>query len=49
VDVQVTLEPPEAAVRYDPAKVSVKDLLQVSKHAGYSTSVKQERNNGGKA
>jgi mercuric transport protein len=49
VGVEVTLEPPEAIVRYDPAKVSVEDFLQATKDAGYTSSIKQERSNGGKS
>ncbi len=39
---QVTLNPPEAVVAFDPARVSIGDLIQATTNAGYPSSVKGE-------
>lgn len=39
-EVQATLEPPRATVRFDPAKVSVKTLTTATKNAGFPSQVK---------
>jgi mercuric ion binding protein len=41
--VKATLEPPEAVVTYDDAKVGVDRLTEATKQAGYPSSVKSER------
>ena len=41
--VKATLEPPEAVVTYDDAKVGVDQLTEATKRAGYPSSVKSER------
>jgi mercuric ion binding protein len=41
--VKATLEPPEAVVTFDDAKVSVNQLTEATKQAGYPSSVKSER------
>lgn len=38
----VTMNPPEAVVIYDPTKVTVKQLTEATKNVGYPTSVKEE-------
>lgn len=40
-DAKVTVDPPEAVVRYDPSKASVQALEQATAQAGYPSSVKQ--------
>ncbi len=40
-DVKITLVPPEAVVKYDPAKASVQALEQATDKAGFRSSVKQ--------
>lgn len=42
-DATVTLDPPQAVVSYDPAKVSVDALRQATEKAGYPSSAKQEK------
>ncbi len=42
-EAKVTLDPPQAVVSYDPAKVSVEALEQATTKAGYPSSVKQEK------
>ena len=39
---EVTLNPPEAVVAFDPAKISIEDLVRATTNAGYPASVKQE-------
>jgi mercuric ion binding protein len=39
---KVTLQPPEAVVVFDPAKVSIEDLVHATTYAGYPSSVKGE-------
>lgn len=39
---KVTLNPPEAAVVYDPVKIKVEDLIQATTNAGYPSSVKRK-------
>lgn len=41
-EARVTLDPPEAAVVYDPAKVKVEDLIKAATDAGYPSSVKRK-------
>lgn len=41
-DANVSLDPPQAVVRYDPAKASVQALEQATAKAGYPSSVKQQ-------
>ena len=41
--VKATLEPPEAVVTFDDSKVSVNQLTEATKQAGYPSSVKSER------
>ena len=38
--VKATLEPPEAAVRFDDAKTSIEKLMEATRQAGYPSSVK---------
>ena len=40
LDTQVTFEPPEAIVIYDPTRVSVQDLTDATAGAGYPSSIK---------
>jgi mercuric transport protein len=42
-DAQVTLDPPQAVVSYDPSKTSIHALEQATAKVGYPSSVKQER------
>ena len=39
---KVTLQPPEAVVVFDPARVSIEDLVHATTYAGYPSSVKGE-------
>ncbi|OKH20933.1 hypothetical protein NIES1031_22520 [Chroogloeocystis siderophila 5.2 s.c.1] len=36
----VTFNPPEAIIVYDPAKVTIQELMQVTTNVGYPSSVK---------
>lgn len=38
----VTFNPPEAIIVYDPAKVTIKELMQVTTNVGYPSSVKSQ-------
>ncbi len=42
VDVQATLDPPEAIVLYDPDKASLDDLIEATTNAGYPSSLKDQ-------
>ncbi len=42
-EAKVMLDPPQAVVSYDPAKVSVEALERATATAGYPSSVKQEK------
>lgn len=44
-EAKVTLEPPEALVIFDPAKIVVEDLIKATTNAGYPSSIKQKREN----
>ena len=44
-EARVTLEPPEAFVIFDPAKVKVEDLIKATTNAGYPSSIKQKKGN----
>ena len=41
VDVQATLDPPEAVVSYDPSRVTIDDLIEATTNAGYPSSLKE--------
>ena len=43
IDAQVTLDPPEAVVLYDPTKASMDDLIAATTNAGYPSSLRIER------
>ena len=40
---KVTIEPPEAVVVFDPAKVKLEDLIKATTNAGYPSSVKKKK------
>jgi len=42
-EANVTLEPPEAIVIYDPNKIKVEDLIRATTNVGYPSSVKQKK------
>lgn len=42
-EAKVTLNPPEAVVIFDPAKIRVEDLIKATTNAGYPSSVKQKK------
>ena len=41
-EAKVTLDPPEAIVVFDPARVKVDDLIKATTNAGYPSSVKKK-------
>lgn len=42
-EVKVTLDPPEAVVVFDPAKVRVEEIMKTTTNAGYPSLVEQKR------
>ena len=42
-EAKVTLEPPEAVVVFDPAKLKLEDLIKATTNAGYPSSVKKKK------
>lgn len=42
-EARVILEPPEAVVTFDPAKVKVEDLIKATTNAGFPSSVKHKK------